>query len=85
MADKRHKDAQWHVADDAGRVTQWDQVQVAILMDLRDELKKLNAVFSCHNFLEVPQILREIRRNTRKPKKKAVAKGKPALRVVSSR
>ena len=56
--------------------------QLATLMDIRDELKLLNSTLRCPNFLEVPSILRQIRRNTAKPRKPR-AVGKPKLRVVT--
>jgi hypothetical protein len=36
-----------------------------LLREILKELRKLNAVFECRNFLEVPGLLREIRENTR--------------------
>lgn len=65
MADTRHKNVTWNVGD-----TTWDGVKVAVLMDIRDELQKLNRVFECHNFLAIPSDLRAIRRNTNKPRRK---------------
>ena len=53
----RHKDTNWMIPD----VATWDGAQTAVLMDLRDELKKLNALLGCRNFTDVPQILRDIR------------------------
>ena len=84
MADKRQKDVNWRVADDAGNVASWDQAQVAVLMDIRDELKALNQqmrILSCPNFLQIPHTLKRISRNTAK-KRKPRAVGKPKLRVV---
>lgn len=58
-----------------------EMVIVGLLADVRDELRKLNRVFACPNFQQVPQVLRQIRRNTAK-KRKPRAVGKPKLRVV---
>ena len=44
-------------------------VQCALLMDLRDELKKLNALLCCHNFIEIPHTLKAIKRNTAKKRR----------------
>lgn len=43
---------------------QWDtaRIQAAVLMDIRDELQKLNALLHCHNFTGIPTTLRSIRR-----------------------
>jgi hypothetical protein len=77
MADRRQKDVNWYVASERGDVLTWEQASVAVLMDIRDELKMIrvavqgtNNVLNCQNFLEVPRILRTIRANTRKAKKK---------------
>lgn len=48
----------------------FEAAQLTVLMDIRDELQKLNAVFSCHNFQQIPGVLRGIRRNTAKPKRR---------------
>jgi hypothetical protein len=39
-------------------------------MDLRDEMKRLNNLLHCQNFLAIPYHLERIRLNTRKPKKR---------------
>jgi hypothetical protein len=82
MVDKRKKDLNWSVADDSGSTRSWDEVQVAVLMDIRDELKRLNTLLHCSNFVEIPSILRTIKRNTIKKRKPRVD-GKPKLRVVA--
>lgn len=71
MRDLRRKDVQWQEPETGPT---WESATVAVLMDLRDELKKLNGILSCPNFLEIPQILRSIRANTRKPKRKKALK-----------
>lgn len=63
----------WKVTNDTGKVPTWDRVGVAVLMDIRAELQKLNAVFACQNFLDVPQLLRDIKKNTQKPRRKRKA------------
>jgi hypothetical protein len=47
----------------------WEQVTVALLMDIRRELKQLNRVLACPNFTEIPKVLAQIRRNTTKNKR----------------
>ena len=65
----RKKDVNWNLPEKAET---WEQVQVALLMDLRDELKRLNNLLGCPNFIAVPEILRGIRRKlpTRRRKKR---------------
>jgi len=43
----RHRNGNWNLPD--GKVETWDQVQVAVLMDIRDELQKLNRLMECSN------------------------------------
>jgi Tfp pilus assembly protein PilO len=71
---KRLKDQTWTFATDTFGNYSNAQIQAAVLQDIRDELQKLNRVFACPNFQDVPQILREIRRNTAKKKRKKVRK-----------
>lgn len=57
--DQRWKDANWAVTDEAGNMYA-SGAKIALLMDIRDELKKLNAVFACPNFLQMPRSLANI-------------------------
>lgn len=72
MSTGRFKDQNWHLpkSNDGVRIQSWEAVQVAVLMDIRDELKQLNRVFACSNFQNVPHVLRRISANTAKPRKK---------------
>lgn len=72
----RHKDVYWNLPDGhrnaSGGVThQYEAIHTALLMDIRDELKTLNAVFACPNFVAVPSTLRTISRKLSRPKKTA--------------
>ena len=51
-------------------------VFVALLMDIRDELQRLNALLHCENFTQIPKTLNRIVVNTTK-KKRAKKQGKP--------
>jgi hypothetical protein len=72
MARKGHID--WSLPEN----NSWEVIHAALLMDLRDELKKLNALLGCENFIAVPRILRSIRANTTKPKPKRRKKARHA-------
>lgn len=61
----RHKNAVWAIPDEPT----WDQVKIALLMDIRDEIQILNRILNCHNFLRIPHVLDQIRRNTKKVKR----------------
>ena len=71
----RHLNADWSLPDICQT---WEQVQVAVLMDIRRELVKLNGVLACPRFLGIPDALDAIRRNTVKRKKKPKVKVKLA-------
>lgn len=74
MIDRTRPDVNWEIAFPNGEVPTWERVSIAVLMDIRRELKRLNAAIYCDNFLGIPQDLRQIRRNTAKPRKKKPAK-----------
>lgn len=64
----RYKDANWNLTEP---VPTWEQAQTACLMDIRDELKAIEAslrVLRCGNFIAIPGKLDAIRRNTTKRK-----------------
>lgn len=62
----RHKDINWNLTETATEPT----ASLAVLMDIRDELKRLNRVFECSRFLAIPTTLERIAKNTtRKPRK----------------
>lgn len=73
----RHKDCNWDLPDRelSGKYS-WDTVQTSILMDIRDELKRMNARLNCPRFIEIPYVLEKIEKNTRKKRKK------PKLKLV---
>lgn len=69
------------INDDCNTATN-ENIQLAVLCVIRDELKALNALLHCPNFTDIPSILRQVRKNTTKRKKRP-AKVKPKLRVVN--
>jgi hypothetical protein len=70
----RHKDVSWRIRPNDGGDYSWEVAHVAILMELRDELKKLNSLTYCQNFTGIPQTLKSIVKNTRRPRRKAAKK-----------
>jgi len=48
VVDKRQKNKSWTVTNDNGSVTDWQQVNVAVLMDIRDELQSVVRLLNCH-------------------------------------
>jgi hypothetical protein len=82
------KDWAWELSPNAYGKYDFPSAHLAVLMDIRDELKRLNNVLQCPNFIAVPRKLddikgelRQVRLNTRRKKRPAV--GKPKLRVVT--
>lgn len=65
---RQHANVDWTLP--IPRLETWEQAGIAVLMDIRDELQKLNALLGCHNFVSIPTVLRSIRRNTSKPRPK---------------
>lgn len=68
---RKYKNAEWKMPNDGEELT-WGAAHGAILMDIRDELQKLNRVFQCYRFLAIPDTLNQIKRNTTKRRKKKV-------------
>jgi hypothetical protein len=70
MSDTRRKDVNWRLNELPSGNAPTDDAQLAVLMDIRDELKRLNSVLHCTNFLAIPSKLDAIRRNTAKKRRK---------------
>jgi len=51
----------------------FDDIKITLLMEIRDELQKLNGLLRCTNFQSIPRTLREIRTYTGRirPRKRA--------------
>ncbi len=70
MVDRQRREVEWTVADADGSIT-WDRVgTIAVLMDIRRELRRLNSLLMCRNFTGIPTSLRRIALNTDRPKKR---------------
>ena len=76
MIETRYKDRNWTVQTNRDGTINNADVELALQMDIRDELKqitaemrRLNNLLHCSNFVEIPDILRKIRANTTKPRK----------------
>lgn len=71
------KDSIWKITEDGKSALSVEHSQLAVLQDIRDELKELNGemrslnnLLNCPNFLTMPRTLRAIQRNTSKKKRK---------------
>jgi hypothetical protein len=72
MAHGRYQN--WTIARNDDGTTPHSDAELAVMMDIRDELIKLNRLLHCPNFTDIPYRLDQIRRNTaaklRKKRKK---------------
>ncbi len=67
---ERRRRVNWLVwQNDDGTFSNQD-AHLMVLMDIRDELVRLNRLLDCPNFTAIPRTLRAIRANTNKPKKR---------------
>lgn len=68
MSVNRQKNCNWDIITDKERQINkkisWAGAQTAVLMDIRDELQKLNTTLNCPNFIRIPSTLDQIVRNT---------------------
>lgn len=69
MPDTRHKNTVWKLHANADGSLPISSCTVAVLMDIRDELQRLNTLLHCRNFTDIPVRLRAIQRNTVKKRK----------------
>ena len=73
----KSRDQDWGVQlTEAGGALSVEGAQLAVLMDIRDELRRMRRVLECKNFQAMPNLLRLIERHVRR---------KPKLRVVKRR
>lgn len=67
----RHKNADWNLAEDRPG---WEGAQLAVLMDIRDELQTLNRLLHCVNFQNIPHKLDRIEIAARQINKRIATK-----------
>ena len=70
MSDRRCKNFNWTVRgpENQGGSASFPGAQLAVLMDIRDELQELNRRMACSDLLALPKLLRAIKSNTEKPR-----------------
>lgn len=75
--DRRQANKNWCIVTDENT---WSDVMpgmsLAVLMDIRDELQRLNRLLHCSNFVAIPTILRRIDQNAAKKKAPKARKSK---------
>ena len=60
----------WVNEGDRGTTIDVDQLQILLLMEVREQLKKLNGLLHCERFVGIPGKLERIVKNTSKPRKR---------------
>ncbi len=77
MTGKRYKNNEWMVSPDAfsGKVS-FEAAQLCVSQDIRDALLEVRDVLklrlNCHETISIPKVLRQIRANTAKRKRRKV-------------
>ena len=66
----RRKNVNWQLWVNESEQPNMEAVMAFILMDIRDELQKLNRTLDCPNFQDIPHKLDDINRKLVKPRKK---------------
>ena len=73
--EKRFKNVNWSFTTASnGDIQTWEQVHAAVLMDIRDELQRLNTLLHCQNFQRIPAKLDSIRTATNRIDKRLATK-----------
>lgn len=68
------EDIKWRVlSDDGKQARSVEHAQLAVLMDIRRELKRINVRLDCGETLRIPRYLRRIANNTARKKRKKSA------------
>lgn len=62
--DTRKRNLNWTIGENT-----YVAAQLAVLMDIREELQGLNRLLHCSNFIRIPRHIDAIRKNTTKKKR----------------
>jgi hypothetical protein len=62
----RHANTEWELPEKVS----WECANLAVLMDIRAELRSLNRLLGCQNFLRIPYLLERTEKNTRRRKRR---------------
>lgn len=77
MADQRFKNSEWKLGTNSDGTVPISHCQTAVLMDIRDELQRLNSLLRCYRFIGIPNQLEKIVRNTAKRRGRQGPPGPP--------
>lgn len=78
MMDKRHKNSNWDIGVNSNNRVSFDGAQLAVLMDIRDELQEVNRRLSCYRIPKALDAAIELGADARRRKRLAAARRKAA-------
>lgn len=59
------RNADWNLQTDVSGHCTWDGVKIALLMDIRSELRRIRTIAECPNAIAIPNLLRQIVKQTK--------------------
>lgn len=68
------KDWRINTRDDGYQI-KFEEIQIVLLQEIRDELKRLNILLTCRNFTQIPTTLRAIDRELKTIRKAQAKEG----------
>ncbi len=77
MTDTRRKNITWTVCKD-GEGMSFEAAQLAVLMDIRDELQGIRSLMNCHRIPRALDALHEVGQDIRRKKRAAATKRRNA-------
>lgn len=64
---RKHKNVDWSLpTNERGALTDWQKVEIAVLMDIRDQLQELNATLGCYRLQRMSDDIHRIDRRLQK-------------------
>jgi hypothetical protein len=75
---KRHKNANWTIPSSANGTTPYEGAQLAVLMDIRDELQQINRSLGCYRIPRALDAMHELGVDLRRRKRLAAKRRKTA-------
>jgi hypothetical protein len=81
MTDTRRKNVDWTVCKDGGGMS-FDAAQLAVLMDIRDELKGIRSLMNCYRIPRALDALHEVGQDIRRKKRAAATKRRNVKGVI---
>jgi hypothetical protein len=72
-SDKRFRNVNWEIPRETSGNISFDGAQLSVLMDIRDELQRINLILSCKNVTDIPIYLSQIAKNTKKVRRRKEA------------